>query len=103
MAVEEGLIRVTEKMLKKAAEETVGEKLRFEISSEEIRKILDPDNFIKTRWTLGSTNPNEVKRMAESRVVRWEGESKWIEDREAHVRSSYDDLRRIAKEIVHGS
>jgi regulator of replication initiation timing len=86
-------------MLKKATEEIVGEELMLELSTEGMRKILDPDNFITTRCTRGSTNPEEVKRMAQDRVVRLEQERQWIEDKEAHISSAYDNLRRIAKEI----
>jgi hypothetical protein len=38
--------------------------------------------------------------MAQDRVVRLEQERQWIEDKEAHISSAYDNLRRIAKEIV---
>jgi len=96
-------VQATEQMLKKAAEEIVGEKLRLKISTEGMRKVLDPGNFIRTRSTPGSTNPEEVKRMAQDRVVRLEQERRWIEGKEAHISSAYDNLRRIAKEIVQAS
>lgn len=94
--------QVTEQMLKKAAEDIVGKKLRLEISTDEIRRVLDPDNFMRTRSTPGSTNPEEVKRMAEGRMVRCEGERQWVEEREAYINNSYDKLRRRAKQISQG-
>jgi argininosuccinate lyase len=96
-------LQATEKMLKKAAEEIVGEELMLELSTEEMRKVLDPGNFVRTRCTRGSTNPEEVKRMVQDRVVRLEQERQWIEGKEAHISSAYHNLRRIAKEIVQAS
>ncbi len=92
-------LQATEQMLKKAAEEIVGEELMLELSTEGMREVLDPDNFVRTRSTRGSTNPEEVKRMVQDRVVRLEQERQWIEDKEAHISSAYDNLRRIAREI----
>lgn len=104
-AVSNGItpLQVTEQMLKKAAEQIVGEKLILEISSEKMRKVLDPGNFITTRSTQGSTNPEEVKRMAQDRVVRLEQERRWIEGKEAHIRNACDNLRRLAREIAQTS
>jgi len=96
-------LQVTEQMVKKAAEEIVGEELRLEISTEGIRRALDPGNFIRTRSTPGSTNPEEVRRMAEDRMVKWEGERQWAEDKEAHISNSYQSLRRTAREMAQAS
>jgi argininosuccinate lyase len=104
-AVSNGItpLQVTEQMLKKAAEEIVGEELMLEISTEGMREVLDPGNFITTRCTQGSTNPEEVKRMAQDRVVSLEQEGQWIEEKEAHIRNAYNNLRRIAREIAQTS
>jgi len=101
-AVSNGItpLQVTEQMLKKAAEEIVGEELMLEISTEGMREVLDPGNFITTRCTQGSTNPEEVKRMAQDRVVRLEQERQWIEGKEAHIGNACDNLRRLAGEIA---
>ena len=104
-AVSNGItpLQVTEQMLKKAAEEIVGEERMLEISTEEMREVLDPGNFITTRCTRGSTNPEEVKRMAQDRIVRLEQEGQWIEEKQAHIRNAYNNLRRIAREIAQTS
>lgn len=91
---------VTEQLLKEAAHEIVGENIRLEISTQEIRKALDPASFIGTRSTPGSTNPKEVKRMAKDRMARWKKERTWIEEEEACISSAYDNLRRIAREMA---
>jgi argininosuccinate lyase len=96
-------LQATEKMLKKAAEEILGEELMLEISTEGMREVLDPGNFITTRCTQGSTNPEEVKRMAQDRAVRLEQKGQWIEEKQAHIRNAYNNLRRIAREIAQTS
>ena len=96
-------LQVTEEMLRKAAEEIAGEKLRLKISTEGMRKVLDPGHFIATRSTRGSTNPKEVKRMVRDRAARLDQESQWIEGKEAHISNAYDTLRRTARKNAQGN
>jgi argininosuccinate lyase len=96
-------VEVTEQTLTEAAHEIVGENTRLEISTEAIRKALDPASFIRTRSTPGSTNPKEVKRMAKDRMARWKRERAWIEEEEMCISSAYDNLRKIAREMAQAS
>jgi len=101
-AIEKGItpMQVTSQMLNKAAQEIIGGKIKMNIPASEIKKVLDPDNFIRTRSTPGSTNPNEVNRMAEDRRIRWKQEWEWARDKEIQIGKSYDCIRRTAMNIV---
>jgi hypothetical protein len=41
--------------------------------------------------------------MAQDRAVRLEQEGQWIEEKQAHIRNAYNNLRRIAREIAQTS
>lgn len=54
----------------KWSEETIGRKTG--ISEEELRKALDPVNFIHTHTTRGGVSPKETRRMLDERYARLE-------------------------------
>ncbi|MFH1758390.1 MAG: argininosuccinate lyase [Pseudomonadota bacterium] len=101
-ALDQGLTpeQATKQMLEGAAKEILGGNLKLDISTVEIRMVLDPKHFIQTRSTPGSTHPEEVKRMTEDRKVRLKRESTWIKNMETKTNESYEKLRRVAKEIA---
>jgi argininosuccinate lyase len=92
--------QATKQMLEGAVKEILGGNLKLDISTVEIRMVLDPKHFIQTRSTPGCTHPNEVERMAEDRKVRLKRESAWIKNMETKTNESYEKLRRVAKEIA---
>ncbi len=100
-AVEQGIspVKITKQMLDKASKEILGRKLKINISASEIRTILDPGHFVHTRTTAGSTNPDEVKRMAENRMLRVKQQKKWLEINESKIIKSYVRLRKMAGKV----
>lgn len=96
-------MQATKQMLEEAAKEIIGKNLKLNIDTAKIRKVLDPNHFVQTRSTPGSTHPDEVQRMAEDRILRWKREWAWTKSREAKTKNSYKKLRHIAQAIAQGA
>jgi argininosuccinate lyase len=96
-------MQATKQMLDEAAVAIVGKNIKLNLGTAIIRKVLDPNNFVQTRSTPGSTHPDEVRRMAEDSKLRWKRERAWIKNREAKTKNSYQKLRHIAQAIAQGA
>ena len=92
-------LQVTKQMLDKAAKEIIGKKSKIGISASTIKTVLDPVHFVQTRSTSGSTNPDEVKRMAENRMLRLKQQQRWLKNKVTTVNKSCETLRRTAKTV----
>jgi argininosuccinate lyase len=69
----------------------------FEISDAEIKKAIDPVEFIKVHNALGGTAPVEGKRMIGERLDRLKNFRRWVEQKTAYLKDgkqSLDDLIR---------
>ena len=91
--------QVTKQMLNKAATEILGKKSKLKISASTIKTVLDPARFVQTRSTSGSTNPDEVKRMAESRLFQLKQQQRWLKNKETKIDKSYGKLRKAANAV----
>jgi argininosuccinate lyase len=82
---------VTGEMLDEAAQAILGR--RLELTTEQVRQALDPMQFIRTRRTQGSPNPEESARMLADRRQAWaelRGWTKAKRDQLAGARSELD-------------
>jgi argininosuccinate lyase len=98
MAIKEGKTptEVTGKMLDNAAQEIIQTKLG--LSNDAIRSALDPQTFLQTRTTVGSTNPNDVKKMISQCRSTLMNEEEWLKERRNKIKKAREQLdKAIAK------
>ena len=91
--------QITKQMLNKAANDILGKMSKFTISASTIKTVLNPDRFVQTRNTPGSTNPDEVNRMAENRRFKLKRQQKWLKSKETKISRSCGRLRKTATAV----
>jgi argininosuccinate lyase len=83
-------IEVTGEVVDRAAMETIGEHLN--LPDEIVKRSLDPMEFIKTRTTIGSTNPEEVKRQIRDGKEKLKKQERWLRKQKNRVQNSMKKL-----------
>ena len=82
------------------AADAVGEKAHG-LTDAAVRAALDPVEFIQTRVTAGSVNPDEVVRMLKDAGQRLESERQWHTIQKRHLEESKTALEReVARRIA---
>ncbi len=64
------------------------------LSDEVVRQSLDPREFVRSRVTTGSVNPDEVKKMLEDGWRRLREEKSWLDEQEAKLAGASQKLER---------
>jgi argininosuccinate lyase len=100
MAREQGLkaYEVTGELLDEAAE--FAEEQPPRMSTEQLRELLDPQNFIKTHSNKGGTAPQEANRMLKKRVEELKTVVKEHETRKRRIVEADVKLNAIVEEII---
>ncbi len=79
----------------RAAKEIMGRAIG--LTDEVVRASLDPKEFIRTRVTIGSVNPDEVKRMLQDGLDRLQVEKRWLEEQKRKLAEANE---KLAKEVA---
>ncbi len=92
IALDEGKapLETTGSMVDRAAKETIG--ITLEMSTDEIRNVLDPVIFINTRITRGSTSKEEMERMINKSKNTLEEESNWLAGKRKELTQASEKL-----------
>ena len=90
----------TSAMVDKAAEETIGRSLG--LREETIRSALDPAEFVRSRVTTGSCNPDEVRRMIEEVTGKLAEEEEWLANQRSKIKEAGETLDKAIEAIIGG-
>ena len=88
---------VTAAMVDRSAIEIVGKPVG--LSDAAVREALDPEGFIRSRVTVGSVNPKEVRRMLRQGRASLGGERKWLAAQNAAIAQARGELARAVARI----
>lgn len=89
---------ITPEMVDKAAEETIGFKIG--LGAETIKQALDPEEFIKTRVTRGSCNPQEVLSMIDEMADKISDEESWLSAKRTEIEKAHENLIQAVANIL---
>ena len=70
------------------------------VTTKEIQFLLDPNNSLTNKLSLGSPSIKEVNRMLKIRSVLLKGQSKNLDERINKIFSANDNLTKIIKSII---
>ena len=70
------------------------------ITNKEIQFLLDPNNSLTNKLSLGSPSIKEVNRMLKIRSVLLKGQSKNLDERINNIFSVNDKLTKIIRSII---
>jgi argininosuccinate lyase len=75
------------------SQDTLGKKIT--ITENELKRILDPTESLRSRQTTGSPNPEEVKRMIKTRKKKSKNQMKFLTSEVQRIEKVYDKLLRL--------
>lgn len=90
---------ITTEMCNAAAKEMLDKKL--DLSNELITKALDVEEFLKTRVTIGSPNPKEVRRMLDECSSHIQNGRKYIGQEKDRIKSARSALNSAIDQILN--
>lgn len=83
-------LEITGDMVDKAAEEIIGRRLA--LGDDKVRRAIDPVEFVNSRVTTGSPNPNEVRAMLKDARDELNHEREWLVARREKLVSTKNKL-----------
>ncbi len=100
LATERGIpqAEVGAKLLDEAAEQILGETLRF--SDEVVKRALDAETFLKARTIRGGPAPSEVRRMLALRRKKFSEERDKFNKKETKVKNALEKMSKKIQEIT---
>jgi argininosuccinate lyase len=72
------------------------------LSIPQLQAILDPKRALRNYQSLGSTSPDEVKRMAGEFEAKLNEIDTQIETRQAKIQAAHESTRRIVEQVLAG-
>jgi argininosuccinate lyase len=70
------------------------------LTTEELRKLLTPEEFIATRVTSGSQNPDEIRRIIEIAKAKSQSQKSWLGDAENKVKEADARLKMAIDSVL---
>jgi argininosuccinate lyase len=100
LAVEKGrdATGIDREILDQAAMEMIGRKLTMDAN--EIKKCLDPRNFVDHHAVAGGAAPAEVKRMAAARQARLKDDENTVKEHRARIDGGKAKLREAVQRVM---
>ncbi len=92
------LSSLTPEKIEKTAERILGKKVK--ITVEELGRVLDPAASLSSRRTVGSPNPEEIKRMIKERKEKLNKSKALLEDEVERLEKVWKELLEIVRSII---
>ncbi|MFQ5895445.1 MAG: argininosuccinate lyase [Nitrospinota bacterium] len=95
-----GALEVTPEMVQAAAREVTGEPLA--LTAEEVRRALDPSQFVQAHKIKGGPAPEVLAGMLETRASALAADQGWVAERRRSLAEAADALAGAVDRIVEG-